>query len=157
MNTTTNLAFEKRTGFDPIFYALPKAVSARRRRALLAEDDIEFRALIAHSLTKVGFSVKECSTGLELVEALDDGLTHADRYPVDVVVTDIRMPGYTGLEVLDGLRELNDRIPVVLMTAFTDEDAEQEAARLRASAVFYKPFDVDELVQTVRACLAPGV
>ena len=69
--------------------------------------------------------------------------------PADVIVSDERMPGVLGSEVLAGLREAQWPTPFILITGFGDEKTHQEAFRLGASAVFDKPFDLDDLRQTI--------
>lgn len=64
---------------------------------------------------------------------------------VDLLVTDVRMPGFSGLDVLTALRRVSVRCPVVLVTAFGDEALHQFARQLGVVAVLDKPFDVNEL------------
>ena len=72
----------------------------------------------------------------------------------DLLVSDIRMTGFTGLEVLAGLRDLTWRIPTLLMTAYGDDATHAQARSLGARAVFTKPFDLDDL-RTVVLNLLP--
>ena len=115
-------------------------------RVLLADDDRELRHLLATELRKDGFVVTEASTGVELRHRLDDG-----DDPFDLIVTDVRMPGMTGLTVIDGLRNGNPRskTPVILITAFGDAHTHAEAKRLKV-VVLDKPFDLDDF----RSCAA---
>jgi FixJ family two-component response regulator len=64
------------------------------------------------------------------------------------------MPGLTGLEVLAGLRKRDQSTPVILITAFGDEQTHAEAKRLGATAVIDKPFDTADLLTAVRRALA---
>ena len=75
--------------------------------------------------------------------------------PVDLVISDIRMPGKSGLEVLDSLRDQECLPAVILMTAFGCEVTRAEATRLGARAVLSKPFGLGELRGAVRAILGP--
>jgi DNA-binding response OmpR family regulator len=63
------------------------------------------------------------------------------------------MPGVTGLEVLEGTREYKEFPPMILITAFGDEETHDQARRLGAAAIFDKPFDIDELLAKVREIL----
>ena len=74
---------------------------------------------------------------------------------IDLVVTDIRMPGLTGLEVLESLFDRHGHPPVICMTAFGDPETHALAGRLGAAAVFDKPFDIDILVDRVRTLCPP--
>ena len=98
---------------------------------------------MATSLAEDGYEIDEALSGLELLALL---ARPCGRY--DVVVSDIRMPGLTGLEVIDDLRahrEFKDsRVAVILVTAFPDLQARAEAGRLQAT-LLEKPVDMDEL------------
>ena len=121
---------------------------------LLAEDDKEMRALLAHALRRAGYEVAECCDGVELFEHLGAYfMPGKEHQKVDLVISDIRMPGITGLEILEGLSQRDDFPPFVLITAFGDAATHAEAERYGALAVFDKPFDIDELVAKVRKIL----
>jgi CheY-like chemotaxis protein len=117
----------------------------RPLRILLAEDDREMRRLITTSLSDEGFEVIEASDGKRLLDLIASQLLTPERDPVDLVISDLRMPGPTGLEVLAGLRNDDWATPFILITAFGDEETHEEARRLGAVAVFDKPFDLDDL------------
>jgi DNA-binding response OmpR family regulator len=120
--------------------------SAVPARVLLAEDDNELRALLASSLREDGFEVVEVADGNVLVDRLADAMSSdGSLNGFDLVVSDIRMPGFSALEVMTGMRRLLQRTPVVLITAFGDPKTHERAKRLGAARVFDKPFDVDEL------------
>ncbi|MBK9036290.1 MAG: response regulator [Myxococcales bacterium] len=125
--------------------------------ALLAEDDDELRALIARHLRRAGYDVIEAGTGRQLLELLVEHVLpplDAGQPGARLVITDVRMPGRTGLEVLCLLRRVDVGIPIVIITAFGDPALHAEARDLGASAVLDKPLDLDALVDTARA-LAP--
>jgi DNA-binding response OmpR family regulator len=113
-------------------------------RVLLAEDDNEMRRLLASTLRREHCEVIEARTGVQLSEliALESGNARA---PVDLIISDVRMPGKSGLEVLSLLRVRDSSTPVILITGFGEADTHAEAHRLGALAVFNKPFDIDDL------------
>jgi CheY-like chemotaxis protein len=74
--------------------------------------------------------------------------------PCDAIVTDIMMPGLTGMEILAGLAEVRRRPAVVVITAFGDERTHRRAKALGAICVLDKPFDVDDL-RTILLNLTP--
>jgi DNA-binding NtrC family response regulator len=113
-------------------------------RVLLAEDDAAMRALLARRLCRAGFEVVEASNGIEALERLA-----GVRF--DVVVTDLRMPGYDGLNILASLRQTAADVPVILITAFGTMSTHVAAARLGAYAILDKPFDLDDLMTVVKA------
>jgi len=126
---------------------------SRRPTVLLAEDDPELRSLLAFCLFQAGYAVTSCADGLSLLERIQQGLDGVD--PVDLVVTDIRMPGLTGLEVLEACHDQLRLPPLICMTAFGDEQTHAEALRLRARAIVDKPFDIDRLVELARQLCPP--
>jgi carbon storage regulator CsrA len=120
---------------------------------VLAEDDDEMRALLSQALRAEGYEVSECRDGLQLVGLLWDDTHERFRRDFDLVITDIRMPGVLGLSVLAGVQDCGGGLPVILITAFGDEATHAEAQRLGAAAILDKPFEVDELLVTVRNLL----
>jgi DNA-binding NtrC family response regulator len=116
-----------------------------KSRVLIAEDDNQMRRLLVRALRRDGHDVDEVASGDELLHRL--GTSELSRHggPPDLLVSDVRMPGLLGTEVLAGLRDAEWTTPVILMTAFGDAALETEARRLGALAVFQKPFDVDDL------------
>lgn len=130
----------------------PRGVGASR--VLLADDDAEMRAVLRIRLTKRGYAVTECRDGLDLLNHLGSFLIPAVELPsehgdFDVIISDIRMPGASGLEVLDGIAGSSALPPVILITAFGDEQTHAQAMRLGAAALFNKPFDLDDLLDCV--------
>jgi DNA-binding response OmpR family regulator len=115
---------------------------------VLAEDDVEFRRLVAAALGRDGWEVTEAANGSELLEQLEDA---AQRHePVDAVITDVRMPGLTGLQALDWLQRAHAWwTPVIVITGFGDELTHLQASHLGAH-VLDKPFDLDDLRALVR-------
>ncbi len=125
-----------------------------RGRLLLAEDDLEMRRLLATRLRRLGFEVVEVADGWQLLELAMAGAT--DGSPsVGLVISDVRMPGLTGLEVLARLRRSAYPAPVILVTAFGDRATHAEATRLGAAAVLDKPFELDELCRAALAAMGP--
>jgi len=127
--------------------------TARQLRVLVAEDDVEMRRLVAESLRKDGYEVTEEPDGGRLlvrVAAIYSFEQTVD--PFDLIVSDIRMPICSGLDILKGLRDAHWTTPVVLMTAFGDEETRSRARALGA-ALFDKPFQMRALRAVVRALL----
>lgn len=121
-----------------------------RRRVLLVEDDPEMRELMALALRGDGYEVREAADGLEALRLLG-----AEENPgFDLVVSDVRMPGCSGLEMLQRLRGRPSQIPVVLVTAFGDRETHARARRLGA-ALLDKPFELNDLRELVFEALDP--
>ncbi|MGE5418400.1 MAG: sigma-54-dependent transcriptional regulator, partial [Acidobacteriota bacterium] len=112
---------------------------------LLIDDEADSRHFIANFLKKFGYSVTEAGDGLEalrIIEEQDFGL----------VLTDIRMPGISGIEMLSELRKLPDKrhTYVVVFTAFGDVQSAVDALRLDAYDYLFKPIDARELLNLVQ-------
>jgi DNA-binding response OmpR family regulator len=116
-----------------------------RPRVLLAEDDQEMRTLLVSTLRRDGYEVLEAQDGKELLGLITDQILEAKGRPgIDLIVSDIRMPGLSGMNILAGLRKVDWATPVLLITAFGDKETHTEAKRMGAVAVFDKPFDLDD-------------
>jgi DNA-binding response OmpR family regulator len=123
-----------------------------RGRVVLAEDDDGMRDLLASRLRKDGFEVLEARDGGELsalIDAANEARLMALGPIVDLVVSDARMPFRSGLDALEFLRKKDAETPFILITAFGDTHTHSEAYRLGATAVFDKPFDVDDFCTAV--------
>jgi CheY-like chemotaxis protein len=128
----------------------------RRPRILLAEDDDELRELLAQSLREYGYDVTEARDGTELWAFASWSIaSQGSGRAVDMVVTDVRMPGATGIEVLDELRRMDARVRAIVITGAGDERTTAEAHRVGAEVVFDKPFQVDDLLIAVLTLLPP--
>ena len=113
---------------------------------LLAEDDPDLRRLIATALRYDGFQVIEASDGRDLLDRMCDWMLY--RWPFEelsLILSDIRMPGLSGTQVVSSLRRSHWRTPVILMTAFPDPAIDREARALGVANVFSKPFEIDDL------------
>jgi CheY-like chemotaxis protein len=128
----------------------PSAPPSRAPRAIIAEDVEDVRRVLAVALRGMGYEILEASSGGELLDQLADGLLSGDpKSRPDVIITDVRMPGLTGIEILAGLRHAGWQTPIVLMTAYADPELREEVRRLGGDALFAKPFDVDDLITAV--------
>jgi CheY-like chemotaxis protein len=121
----------------------------RKRRVLVAEDDLDMRRLIATSLRMAGHKVVEASDGMDILDRLESTIWSTRPDLFDVIVSDINMPGLSGLDMLAALRASHWMTPVVLITAYGREDTRAEALELGATAVLDKPFDPGQLRNAV--------
>jgi DNA-binding response OmpR family regulator len=128
------------------------------KRILVAEDDGEMRRLLVDSFRDDGYDVLEAGDGCHLrdyVEYLRSTIVNGRFFDVDAIISDIRMPGASGLEVLTEMRRYDSETPVILITAFGDAQTYADAHRAGASAVFDKPFDLDELRGFIKRLVPP--
>jgi len=127
-------------------------------RILVAEDHDEMRSLLVWALRRNGYEVTECADGTTLCDYLNlpqpQFAGKAGHRYFDLIISDIRMPGITGLEVLESIRQSVEKLPpVILITAFGDKETHAKAHRLGAVAVFDKPFEIDDLICKVRTIM----
>jgi len=122
----------------------------RAVRVVLAENDEAMRQLVTVSLSREGFDVVECSNGAELGAVIEGRIENEAHPPIDVIVSDVQMPGRTGLECLRSVRHFDKKVPFIIITAFGDKTTYEDAFRSGATAVFDKPFDLQELVYAIR-------
>ncbi len=124
---------------------------SEQRRVFVADDDAAMRHMLASSLRSRGFTVLECANGVELLDRLL--LEDSQDNPPLLVVSDVHMPGVSGLDVAHRLKEALPKVPVILITAFGDRRTHQRARSLGAFRVINKPFALDELHREVSAAL----
>jgi CheY-like chemotaxis protein len=116
----------------------------QRTGILVVDDDEMVRHLVSVSLRSAGYSVMEAGSGTEALEVLSRSTE------VGMLVTDIRMPGMDGLELVRRARDGNPCIKVLYMTGFTDQPVEPGAT------VLQKPFEPEVLRRHVaRSLKAP--
>jgi len=108
-------------------------------RILVAEDDGEMRSLLLDALRRDGYEVCEAEDGGRLLAQVADA-----SKPLDLVISDIRMPICTGLAILEAMRRTGLSVPVILMTAFGDQETRALVEGLGA-ILFDKPFGMDDL------------
>jgi DNA-binding response OmpR family regulator len=119
--------------------------TGQQRRILVADDDPVILRLIEVNLGLEGFEVETAGRG-------EDALARArDRSP-DLILLDVMMPGMSGWEVARRLKEdaKTADIPVVFLSARTQEEDRRRGQELGVVAYVTKPFDPDDLVDTVR-------
>jgi len=120
----------------------------KQKRVALAEDDDAMRELLAAALKKSGLDVIECPDGTKLFSVTAGSVLDQIRPGVDLIISDVRMPGYTGLDFLEKVLALHWSLPVIIITAFGDDETHDRARALGAMAVFDKPFEIDDLIRT---------
>ncbi len=113
----------------------------------IIDDDKSIRWVVEKALQKAGIETRSFSAGQELINALRVDLP-------DALITDIRMPGMDGLELLDKVQLSHPALPVIVMTAHSDLESAVSAFHGGAFEYLPKPFDIKEVVSLAqRACL----
>ncbi len=113
---------------------------------LLVDDDQGVRFALGEVLRECGYRVICASSGAQALALLDG---------VDVVVTDLCMPGMDGLELVSAITARVPKLPVILVTAHGSEHLVRIASSRGACGCLSKPFDIDELARVI-ACALPG-
>jgi DNA-binding NtrC family response regulator len=114
---------------------------------LVVDDKDMMRDSVSATLQRAGFTVITADGGEKAVELVS-------RKRPDAVVSDLKMPGMTGLELLERLRAIDDELPVVLMTAFGTIETAVRAIKQGAFDYITKPFEGDELIIAVKRAIA---
>ncbi len=112
----------------------------------IADDDEAIRFVLSEALRETGASVRMFADAESLLDELK-------RTQPAVIVSDVRMPGASGLALLERLREIDNRVPVIVMSAFTDVASTAAAYRNGAFDYLPKPFDLDQAVSAVERAL----
>jgi len=120
---------------------------------LLAEDDIEMRRLLAECLREAGYEVLNAENGRRVLEILGAAQRALPPRRIDLVISDVRMPGLDGLRLLPILRNHDPDLPVILITAFGRAEVHAEGKLGGALAVIDKPFSSDQLLELVEHVL----
>ena len=108
------------------------------RVVLVVDDEAAQRTVLAGFLRKRGMEVVAAGS-------VDEAIQVASTRTIDLVLTDLRMPGRDGLSLLDSLRAINPEVPVILMTAFGTVASAVDAMKRGAADFLTKPIDLDEL------------
>ncbi|MDE3067905.1 MAG: sigma-54-dependent Fis family transcriptional regulator [Verrucomicrobiota bacterium] len=116
-------------------------------RLLLIEDDTSTACALQKVLQDEGYQVNRAERG-------DAGLEEARRLPYQLVITDLRLPGLNGLELVARLRATQPKLPVIMMTAHGTTETAIEATKLGAYEYLVKPFEADELLGLVATAVA---
>ncbi|WP_111415478.1 nitrogen regulation protein NR(I) [Billgrantia lactosivorans] len=116
-------------------------------RVAVVDDDRAIRWVLERALAQPDLEV-------ECIERADVALSRLLDDPPDVLVTDIRMPGIDGLDLMSRVREVHPDLPVIVMTAHSDLDSAVASYQGGAFEYLPKPFDVDEALALVRRAVA---
>lgn len=115
-----------------------------RRRILILDDEAKVAFFLGETLKALNREFEVVS-----VSSADEALAEIDREKFDLLVTDQRMPGMTGLELVGQVQEQHPDTQFILITAYGSEEVFDKAQRLGAYRYFTKPFHIEDFVQTV--------
>jgi FixJ family two-component response regulator len=110
------------------------------------DDDESFRVALVESLSSLGYRSEGYASGDIYVGAV------ADK-PFDCIITDIHMPGISGLDLMKRLSARGSTTPVVLITAHLDTNLETKAAAAGAECLLRKPFEINDLIKCIEGAV----
>ena len=119
-------------------------------KVLIVDDEPIVREAIQDWLVDVGYDVAVAETGEEALETLAE-------QDFDVIVLDVRLPGKTGIRVLQELREVNPNVKAIVITAYASPEMRAEAMRQGAICYMVKPISPDELEKVIRETVSSNV
>jgi len=116
---------------------------------LIVDDDTQLRQSFDKLLTEEGHAVRTAPTGETAIAMVRESVP-------DLVVMDVRLPGMTGLETFGVIREIEPRLPVIVMTAFGTTETAIEATKLGAFDYVLKPFEIPDILTLIDQALEAG-
>lgn len=115
-------------------------------KILIIEDDVAFGQMLQKFLTKKDFEVSLTSTA-------EEGKNIFSNYSFDLVITDLRLPNYDGIQLLSEIKKINHRIPVIVMTGYAAVSTAVKAIKKGAFDYISKPFTPEEIVMIISNAL----
>jgi two-component system response regulator PhoP len=115
-------------------------------RLLVIEDDLTLRESLVRKLVEAGFAVEQAADGKE-------GLYFAEEYPVDLAIIDLGLPGMSGLEIIERVREQGKTYPILILTARDRWEDKVDGLSAGADDYVVKPFHFEEVSARVNALL----
>ncbi len=115
-------------------------------RLLVIEDDATLRESLTRKLGDAGFAVEQAADGTE-------GLYYAEEYPIDLAIIDLGLPGMSGLEIIEKVREQGKTYPILILTARDRWEDKVDGLSAGADDYVVKPFHFEEVSARVNALL----
>ena len=119
------------------------------KRVLIVDDSLELGRWLQAALIQLDAQIQA-----PVFPSAEEAMLEATRHPVDVLVTDIRLPGMTGFEFVRKMRKRYPGIKVIVITGLQDAALKKQAEDLGAIAFFHKPMDIPSFLNAVNACLS---
>jgi two-component system response regulator AtoC len=117
------------------------------QHVLVVDDEPKMQRVLEIMLKRMGLEVTSASNG-------DQALGVLETETIDLVMSDLRMPGMSGIELMQALRNLGNDVPVIIMTAYGTIDSAIDAMKLGASDYIVRPFEIDALEIIVNRILS---
>ncbi len=117
-------------------------------RILIVDDEVD----LVHNLQRL-LLLEFPGSRVDMAFSGEEGLSCLAARSYDLLIADFRMPGFNGLELIKGVRYLDARVPIVLMTGYGSTLVQKEADQLGVNLYIAKPFDVEKMLSAVRKLL----
>jgi CheY-like chemotaxis protein/Tfp pilus assembly protein PilZ len=118
------------------------------KKILIVDDDPIMRQVLRSDFTRRGFAVTEAGDGLQALEKLNEKV-------FDLIISDVRMPKFSGVELLNQVRKLYGELPIFMFVTGFSELSLEEAYAQGASALFPKPFNRQNFLRAIEWALLP--
>jgi FixJ family two-component response regulator len=118
----------------------------RNLKIAVIDDDESFRVALVESLSSLGYDAGGYAAAEDYIRVVGDR-------SFDCIVTDIHMPGMSGLDLMKLLATRGSTMPVVLITARSDSNLEVRAAAAGAAALLRKPFEINDLIECIEGAV----
>lgn len=115
---------------------------------MVIEDDQEMRLLLEDFIQEEGYEVRSTDNGSEAFRLLAK-----DEF--DLIITDVRMPGLSGLDILPGMRKLQPHSAIIVITAFGSEEVYRRAMERGADGYLEKPISLEKFKNLIKKLLFP--
>lgn len=117
-------------------------------KILIVDDDPGTINALKAGLSSFGYEVVEAKEGFQALGIITDSNDAAE--PVDIVVSDLKMPGMTGLELIRSVRKTRPGLPSILMTAFGSDDIRNHVMAMKSCEYIEKPFTPENLMKKIQ-------
>ena len=120
-----------------------KLAKLKELKMLFVEDEPDLINIISTTLTKLNLNFLTATNGEEALELYKNNLD------VDLIITDINMPKMNGLALIENVRDIDASLPVIIMSAHTEQEYIKKAAQLGVTSYLLKPFDFIKFIDLV--------
>ncbi len=114
---------------------------------LIVDDDVKLCDVLSEELSEIGYMTNKVYNAEDALKLLLSGT------PIDLILLDLKMPGKDGFYVLQMLKKMNLNVKVIVLTAYADVKSAIDSAKMGANDFISKPYDLDELLITIRKVL----
>ena len=116
-------------------------------KILIVDDDPDTLEALNVALISFGYKVVTAKNGLQAARIIKSSIENGER--IELLITDLKMPGMDGLELIRSAKELKPGLPAILITAYGDDSVQRDIRRLDGCGYIEKPFGPDRLMEMI--------